>query len=68
MQQITPPLTVTDAIAVGISDGVRISGLGRSTLYNFAKAGKLPLRKVGGRTLIMVDDIRRLIETESKAA
>lgn len=60
--------TSPDTIAVSVTDGVRISGLGRSTLYNFAKAGKLPLRKVGGRTLIMVDDLRRLIETESKAA
>ncbi len=57
-----------DAIAVSVTDAVRITGLGRSTLYNFAKASKLPLRKVGGRTLIMVDDLRRLIETESKAA
>lgn len=54
-----------DVIAVGFTGAVKISGLGRSTLYNYAKAGKLPLKKVGGRTLIMVDDLRHLIESEA---
>lgn len=60
MQRETPA-----PIAVSISDAVRISGLGRSTLYTYAKASKLPFKKVGGRTLVMVDDLRRLIESEA---
>jgi predicted DNA-binding transcriptional regulator AlpA len=52
----------TQPIAVSIADATRICGLGRTTLYAQAKKGNLPLRRVGGRTLVLVDDLRRLVE------
>lgn len=52
-------------IAVRVNDAARMSGLSRSRLYELAKDGRLPMKKVTGRTLIMVDDLRRLIETEA---
>ncbi len=33
----------------------------RSTIYNLAKAGKLPIRKVVGRSLILRSDIHSLL-------
>jgi len=48
--------------ALQVPDAVRISGLGRSSIYAAMKEGKLPYRKAGRRTLILVDDLRRFIE------
>lgn len=33
----------------------------RSTIYNLAKAGKLPIRKVAGRSLILRSDVHDLL-------
>jgi excisionase family DNA binding protein len=55
----------TNPIAVGLNEAAKLSGLGRTTLYRFARNGKLPLRRCGGRTLVLVDDLRKLIETEA---
>lgn len=52
-------------IAVTVADAQRISGIGRTTLYALAKEGRLPLRKVGRRSLFLVDDLRRVIEAEA---
>ena len=35
--------------------------LSRSTIYNLAKAGKLPIRKVAGRSLILRSDLLVLL-------
>jgi predicted DNA-binding transcriptional regulator AlpA len=52
-------------IAVSIADAVKISGIGRTTIYAIAKRGDLPLRRVGGRTLVLVDDLVKLIVGEA---
>lgn len=52
-------------IAVGIHDAVTMSGLSKPTLYRRAAEGKLPLRRVNGRTLIMVRDLEALIMGEA---
>lgn len=56
-EEITP-------IAVTIPQAVKISGIGRTSLYGLARDNKLTLRKVRGRTLILVEDLRRLITSE----
>lgn len=50
-----------DPIALQIPDAVKISGLGRSTLYRAIQRGELPTRKAGKRTLILADDLRKYI-------
>lgn len=57
-EEITP-------IAVTIPQAVKISGIGRTTLYSLAKEKKLALRKVRGRTLVLVEDLHRLILSEA---
>lgn len=52
-------------IAVSIADAVKISGIGRTSLYACAKRGDLPLRRVNGRTLVLVDDLVKLIVGEA---
>lgn len=48
-----PVLTINEAC-----DYTRLS---RSTIYNLAKAGKLPIRKVAGRSLILRQDLLTLL-------
>lgn len=48
-------------ISVSMNDAARITGLSRGSLYNAARRGDLPLRKFGAKTLVMVDDLRRLV-------
>lgn len=52
-------------ISVGINEAARITGLSRGSIYNFARRGELPLRKVGSRTLVMVDDLHRLVSGQA---
>jgi excisionase family DNA binding protein len=37
--------------------------LSRSTLYRLNRAGKLPIRKVGRRSLIAVGDVESLVQS-----
>ncbi len=48
-------------LAYSLSDASRITSISRSTLYNLSKAGKLTIRKVCGRSLVLHDDLIALI-------
>lgn len=50
-----------DKIAVTIPEAVRISGLGRTSLYGLFTAGEITPRKAGRRTLILVKDLERYL-------
>lgn len=51
MEDITP-------IAVSIADAVRISGMGRTSLYIAIQRGSLAVKKSGRRTLVPVDSLK----------
>jgi hypothetical protein len=53
--QVTP-------FAYQLPDAVKLSGLGRSSIYEAMRLGKLPYRKAGRRTLILAEDLRRFLE------
>jgi predicted DNA-binding transcriptional regulator AlpA len=59
------PNVVIQPIAVSIRNAVAMSGMSRPTLYRRAAEGKLPLRKVNGKTLILVRDLEALIMGEA---
>lgn len=46
---------------LSIAQTVRILGVGRSTLYALIKEGRLPVRKLGKRTLILRADLEQFI-------
>ena len=48
-------------LAHTVPDAVRISGIGRSKLYELIRSGALDARKLGGRTLIPAEALRALI-------
>jgi excisionase family DNA binding protein len=52
---------MTDVVAHTIADAARVSGIGRTTLYELIGAGKVDARKVGNRTLILADSLRSYI-------
>jgi excisionase family DNA binding protein len=58
---------MTNAIAYTIPDAVRVSGIGRTTLYKLIGAGEIEARKVGNRTLIPADSLRAYIDTRPAA-
>jgi excisionase family DNA binding protein len=55
------PAPPPDALAYGLDDAARLSGLSRATLRRRAAEGALTLVKVGGRTLVPADALKRML-------
>jgi excisionase family DNA binding protein len=49
------------SLTMTIAEACAYMRVSRSTIYNLAKAGKLPIRKVVGRSLILRSDIHTLL-------
>lgn len=49
-------------LAYRIPDAVRVSGIGRTKLYQLIASGELRAIRVGGRRLILADSLRELLE------
>jgi hypothetical protein len=50
---------MTDARAYTRIDFCRAYGIGKTTFYEEVKSGRLPVRKIGRRTLVLADDAER---------
>lgn len=55
-------------ISVTIPEAISLSGIGKTTLYKLFNAGELTPRKCGKRTLILVEDLKRFLESLPTAA
>ena len=51
-----------EPIAVSINDTVRMLGIGRTSVYEMIKDGRLDAFKLGRRTLVKAASIRRLVD------
>jgi len=51
-----------EAIAASINDTAKALSLGRTSVYALIREGRLETVKLGRRTLVKVDSIRRLLE------
>ena len=49
-------------LAVSIPEAAEMIGLGRSSIYNLFRDGKLQAFKAGKRTLVKVEDIQRFVD------
>jgi Helix-turn-helix domain len=58
---------MTEILAHTIADATKISGLGRTTLYEAIGAGKIEARKAGNRTLIVAESLRTFLAGLPKA-
>jgi len=54
-------LPMFEVLAHTISDTVKITGIGRSSIYEAIGAGKLDARKAGNRTLITAESLRSFL-------
>ena len=52
----------TEPISVRVATAVKLTGLGRSTLYELIKSGEIETVKIGRSTLIPYRCLRKLIE------
>lgn len=57
-----------DRLAVTVDEAVRVSGIGRSTLYELMRAGEIPYRCVGRRRLVLMDGLRRYLVGDGQEA
>jgi len=61
MTRQIPNIPTQEKIALRINETVAVSGLSRSTIYELLKAGKLRAVKIGGRRLILREDLQALL-------
>lgn len=52
----------SERITVRIKEACRITGIGRSKLYELIAEGKIDIVKIGAMTLIPVDSLRTLTQ------
>ncbi|MGF7156424.1 helix-turn-helix domain-containing protein [Novosphingobium gossypii] len=57
-----PRVGRTDPISVRIPEACRLTGIGRSKLYELIANGTIDVAKVGAMTLVTFESLRRLIE------
>jgi predicted DNA-binding transcriptional regulator AlpA len=57
-----------EKISVTVPEAVQMTGIARTMLYAAFKEGKLVPRKYGRRTVILVEDLRRFIESLPRRA
>ncbi len=50
-----------EAIATSVNEAAKALGIGRTSIYQLIREGRLEVVKLGRRTLIKVESIRRLI-------
>lgn len=58
----------TEPLAVTVPEALRLTGLGRTTLYRLISENKLQAVKIGTRTLIKFATLKQLLEPEAEVA
>lgn len=56
-----------ERMAYSVNDACRVLSIGRTSLYELVKAGKIKLIKIAGRTLVPRSEIERLTRVDSAA-
>ncbi len=66
MENESPAAPQESRLAYDVNEAARVSGLGRSTVYEEIGAGRLVARKVGKRTLILAADLNEWLNSLPK--
>ena len=53
-----------EPILISVNDAAQILNLGRTSIYSLINAGRLTTVKVGRRTLVRMDSVRKLAAGE----
>ena len=54
-----------ELLAISINDTAKALGIGRSSVYTLLKSGRLDAIKIGRRTLLTTESIRRLAQSRT---
>ena len=57
-----------EVLAISINDTAKALGIGRSSVYALLKSGKLDAIKIGRRTLLTTESIKRLAQSRDQDA
>jgi excisionase family DNA binding protein len=49
-------------ITCSVDDAAKAIGIGRVTLYKYIRSGKVESVRVGGRRLVKIESVKRLVE------
>lgn len=52
-----------EALAISIKSATQVLGVGRTHLYSLIRNGKIQTVKLGARTLVTTDSLRKLVES-----
>jgi len=55
-----------ELLAISINDTAKALGIGRSLVYSLLKSGKLDAIKIGRRTLLTTESIKRLAQSRAE--
>lgn len=53
-----------DKLLYNLKETIALTGLGKTTLYRHVNSGNLKARKIGGRTLFSLDDIKEFLSQD----
>jgi hypothetical protein len=62
------PAPLPDALAYTIPDACRVTGIGRTKLYELIGAKRIRISRAAGRVLVLGDSLRALLNTDQQAA
>ncbi len=48
-------------VSLSIPEAVKASGIGRTTIFDMIKSGRLPAKKLGARTIILRTDLEAFV-------
>ncbi|WP_373488785.1 helix-turn-helix domain-containing protein [Blastomonas sp.] len=54
-----------ELLAISINDTAKALGIGRSSVYTLLKSGRLDAIKIGRRTLLTTESIKRLAQSRA---
>ena len=54
-------MTAQTPLAYTIAETCERLGIGRTTAYRLMSSGRLPARKIAGRTLVLANDLERFL-------
>jgi excisionase family DNA binding protein len=54
-----------EVISTSISEAARALSIGRTTIYKLIREGRLEIVKIGRRTLVKANSIRKLVEDKT---
>lgn len=61
------PRETAHSLALSVRETCKLSGLGRTTVYELIGSNKLPARKCGRRTIILLDELQQALKDLPRA-